>query len=173
MLCSQVPEGDALHCYSTAHHLLLLGAGPEALQPQLESSPNSPLDGAQREGRTRGAWAIFLKLMGDTKRRRGEKQTTQPRKPLPVGNHFYTAPRPPPLGDAVPPVPTSRLPTFLGRGGVLQPLPRCAGPNRAEQSRPASPRPVKCRAAAALSTAQPRAYLSQQRGGERLRGRYG
>lgn len=58
------------------------------------------------------------------------------------------------------------------RGGVLQLLPHCAGPGRAEQSRPASPRPVKCRAAA-LSPAQPRTYLSQQRGGERLRGRYG
>lgn len=145
MLCSQVPEGDALHWYSTAHHLLLLGAGPEALQPQLESSPNSPLDGAQREGRTRGAWAIFLKLIGDAKRRRGEKQTTQPRKPLPVGNHFYAAPRPPPLAMRFHLCPPPACPRSSVVGGSFSPS--RAAPGRTEQSRAAPPPPAPLNAA--------------------------
>lgn len=59
-----------------------------------------------------------------------KRKTTQPRKPLPVGDHFHTAPRPPTVGHALLPVPTSLLPTFLGRGGSFSPS--RAAPGRVE-----------------------------------------
>lgn len=140
MRCSQVPEGDALHCYSAAHHLMLLGAGPEAA-PARELS-KLPTQWCPKRRKDAGCWGDFLEVDGRHKAGKGWKEKppnpeslslsaitfTQPRAHPPSAMRFYLCP------------PPSCPRSSAGGGPSAPPALRRAVPSRAEPLRLPPPR---------------------------------